>query len=70
MSNAAFPTKFDEFFRLEFSSVVGSETFQFPTGLIFDHCKPFKEDQEHPIFGSDGVSPHLPSRVVNKIDEV
>ena len=69
-SNAAFLTKFDEFFRLEFSSIVGSETFQFPTGLILDHCKPFGEYREHPIFGSDGVSPHLPSRVVSKTDKV
>ena len=64
------PTKFDEFFRLEFSFVVGSETFHFLTGLIFDHCKPFGKDREHLIFGFDGVSPHLPSRVVNKTDEV
>ena len=70
MSNAAFSTKFDEFFRLELSSIVGSETFQFPSGLIFNHCEPIGEDREHPIFGSYGVSPHLPSRVFNKINEV
>ena len=69
-SNVAFPTKFDEFFRLELSSIVTSETFQFPTGLIFNHCKLIREDREHPIFGSDGVSPYLLSRVVNKHDEV
>ena len=62
-SNVALSENFDKFFRLELSSIVGSETFQFPTGLVFDHCKPFGEDREHPIFGSDGVSPHLPSRV-------
>ena len=52
------------------SSIVGSETFQFPTCLVFDHCEPIKEDLEHPIFGSDGLSPHLPSRVINKTDEI
>ena len=70
MFDAAFPAKFDEFFRLELSPVIGSETFQFQTGLIFDHCELVGEDREHPIFGSDGVIPHLPSRVVNKTDEV
>ena len=65
-----FPAKFDEFFKLELSSIVGLETFEFPTGLVLDHCTPIGEDREHPIFGSDGVSPHLPSRVVNKVDEV
>ena len=59
MSNVAFPAEFDEFFRFELTSIVGSETLQFPIGLVFD-----------PIFGSDWVSPHLPSRVVNKADEV
>ena len=39
-SDAAFPPKFDEFFRFELTSIVGSETFQFPTGLVFDHCEP------------------------------
>ena len=70
MSNAVFPAKFDEFVKLELSSIIGSETFQFPNGLVFDYCKPIGEDREHPIFGSDGVIPHLPSRVVNKTDEV
>ena len=65
-----FPAKFDEFFRFELTSIVSSETLQFPTGLVFDHCEPIGEDREHQIFGSDGVSPYLPSRVVNKGDEV
>ena len=69
-SDAAFPAKFDEFFGFKFTSIVGSETFQFPTGLVLDHCEPIGEDREHPIFGSDWVSPQLPSRVVNKADEV
>ena len=64
--DAAFPAKFDEFFRFELTSIVGSETFQFLTGLIFDHWEPFGEDREHLIFGSEWVSPHLPSGVVNK----
>ena len=68
-SNAAFPEKCDEFSRLGLSSIVGSKTFQFLTGLVFDYCEPIGEDREHPIFGSDGVSPHLPSRVGNKFDE-
>ena len=38
------------FIRFELTSVVGSETFQFPTGLVFDHCEPIGEDREHPIF--------------------
>ena len=59
MSNAAFPAKFDKFIRFELTSVVGSETLQFPTGLVFNHCEPIGEDREYPIFGSDGVSPHL-----------
>ena len=70
MLNAALLAKFDEFFRLELSPVVSSETFQFLTGLIFDHWGPVGEDREHPIFGSDRVSPHLPSGVVNKTDEI
>ena len=69
-SNVVFPGKFEEIFRLEFSSVVGAETFQFPTGLVFDHCEPIGEDPEHSIFGPDGVNPHLPSRVANKTEEV
>ena len=69
-SNAAFLAKFDEFFRLKLSPVVNSETFQFPTSLIFDHCEPVGEDREHLIFGSDGVSPHIPSRGVIKNDEI
>ena len=66
----AFPAKFDEFFRFKLTSIVGSETLQFLTGLVFDHCEPIGEDREHPIFCSDRVSPHFPSRVVNKADEV
>ena len=56
--------------RSDLTSNVGSETLQLPTGLVFDHCEPIGEDREHPIFGSDGVGPHLPSRVINKTDEV
>ena len=70
MSNVAFSAEFDKFIRLELTSIVGSKTLQFLTGLVFDHCERIGEDREHPIFGSDGVSPHLPSRVVNKTDEV
>ena len=70
MSNAAFPAEFNKFIRFELTSIVGSETLQLPTGLVFNHCELIGEDREHTIFGSDGVSPHLPSRVVNKTDEV
>ena len=67
-SNAAFPVKFDKFVRFELTSIVSSETFQLPTGLVFDHCEPIDEDREHPIFCFDRVSPHLPSRVINKAE--
>ena len=70
MSNAAFPAKFDKIIRFELTSIVGSETFQFRTGLVFEHCEPITEDREHPIFGFDGVSANLPSRVVNNTNEV
>ena len=58
------------FLTSDHKAIVSWETLQFPTGLVFDHCEPIGEDREHPIFGSDGVSPHLPSRVINKTDEV
>ena len=62
--------KFDEFIRFNLTSIVGSETLQFPTGLVFDHCEPIGDYREHTIFGSDGVSPHLSSRAVNETDKV
>ena len=61
MSNVAFPAKFDKFFRLELSPVVGSKAFQLSTGLIFDHGESIREDRDGPIFSSDRISSHLPS---------
>ena len=34
MSNAAFPAKFDEFFRFELSPVVGLKTFKLSTKVV------------------------------------
>ena len=69
-SNVAFLEKFDEFFRLELSSIVGSKTFQLSTRLVFDHGELFLEDREHSIFCSGRICPHLSRRVINETDEV
>ena len=61
MSNVAFSAKFDEFVRIELFPVVGSKAFQLSTRLVFDHGELVGEDREQPIFGSDRISPHLPS---------
>ena len=61
MLNVALSAKIDEFFRIELPSIVGSKAFQLSTRLIFDHGKLVGEDRERPIFGSDRISPHLPS---------
>ena len=56
-----FSAKRDEFVKFELFPVVNAKAFQLSTGLIFDHGEPVGEDREHPIFGLDWISPHLPS---------